>query len=97
MELATQMADAFSSTAQDLNRHRLTEIDASTATFHVAVRNFRIPRAGESRIVHVSEVWLNKQMSPDRPEIVSKNLFWPNSKATKMEAAKFGQIFNKKL
>ena len=28
MELATQMADAFSSTAQDLNRHRLTEIDA---------------------------------------------------------------------
>ena len=28
MELATQMADAFSSTAQDLNRHRPTEIDA---------------------------------------------------------------------
>jgi len=28
MELATQMADAFSSTAQDLNRGRLTEIDA---------------------------------------------------------------------
>jgi len=28
MELATQMADAFSSTAQDLNRSRLTEIDA---------------------------------------------------------------------
>ena len=27
-ELATQMADAFSSTAQDLNRGRLTEIDA---------------------------------------------------------------------
>lgn len=28
MELATQMADAFSSTAQDLHRGRLTEIDA---------------------------------------------------------------------
>jgi 2-dehydropantoate 2-reductase len=28
MELATQMADAFSSTAQDLDRGRLTEIDA---------------------------------------------------------------------
>ena len=28
MELAKQMADAFSSTAQDLNRHRPTEIDA---------------------------------------------------------------------
>jgi len=28
MELATQMAEAFSSTAQDLNRGRLTEIDA---------------------------------------------------------------------
>jgi 2-dehydropantoate 2-reductase len=28
MELAAQMADAFSSTAQDLNRGRLTEIDA---------------------------------------------------------------------
>ena len=28
VELATQMADAFSSTAQDLNRGRLTEIDA---------------------------------------------------------------------
>jgi 2-dehydropantoate 2-reductase len=28
MELATQMANAFSSTAQDLNRGRLTEIDA---------------------------------------------------------------------
>jgi 2-dehydropantoate 2-reductase len=28
MELATQMADAFSSTAQDLNRRRPTEIDA---------------------------------------------------------------------
>src|SRR5215211_5954157 len=28
MELATQMADAFSSTAQDLNRHQSTEIDA---------------------------------------------------------------------
>ena len=28
MELATQMADAFSSTAQDLNRGRATEIDA---------------------------------------------------------------------
>jgi 2-dehydropantoate 2-reductase len=28
MELATQMADAFSSTEQDLNRGRLTEIDA---------------------------------------------------------------------
>jgi 2-dehydropantoate 2-reductase len=28
MELATQMADAFSSTAQDLNRGRVTEIDA---------------------------------------------------------------------
>ena len=28
IELATQMADAFSSTAQDLNRGRLTEIDA---------------------------------------------------------------------
>jgi 2-dehydropantoate 2-reductase len=28
MELATQMADAFSSTAQDLKRGRLTEIDA---------------------------------------------------------------------
>jgi 2-dehydropantoate 2-reductase len=28
MELATQMPDAFSSTAQDLNRGRLTEIDA---------------------------------------------------------------------
>ncbi len=26
--IATQMADAFSSTAQDLNRHRMTEIDA---------------------------------------------------------------------
>jgi 2-dehydropantoate 2-reductase len=28
MEIATQMADALSSTAQDLNRGRLTEIDA---------------------------------------------------------------------
>jgi 2-dehydropantoate 2-reductase len=28
MEIATQMADAFSSTAQDLNRGRSTEIDA---------------------------------------------------------------------
>jgi 2-dehydropantoate 2-reductase len=28
MQIATQMADAFSSTAQDLNRGRLTEIDA---------------------------------------------------------------------
>jgi 2-dehydropantoate 2-reductase len=28
MEIATQMADAFSSTAQDLNRNRMTEIDA---------------------------------------------------------------------
>ncbi|HEU0273133.1 MAG TPA: 2-dehydropantoate 2-reductase [Candidatus Udaeobacter sp.] len=28
MEIATQMADAFSSTAQDLNRERVTEIDA---------------------------------------------------------------------
>jgi 2-dehydropantoate 2-reductase len=28
MEIATQMADAFSSTAQDLDRHRETEIDA---------------------------------------------------------------------
>jgi 2-dehydropantoate 2-reductase len=28
MEIATQMADAFSSTAQDLNRNRVTEIDA---------------------------------------------------------------------
>jgi 2-dehydropantoate 2-reductase len=28
MELAIQMADAFSSTAQDLNRGRVTEIDA---------------------------------------------------------------------
>jgi 2-dehydropantoate 2-reductase len=28
MEIATQMADAFSSTAQDLNRQRVTEIDA---------------------------------------------------------------------
>jgi 2-dehydropantoate 2-reductase len=28
MDLATQMADAFSSTAQDLNRGRPTEIDA---------------------------------------------------------------------
>jgi 2-dehydropantoate 2-reductase len=28
MELATQMAGAFSSTAQDLNRGRSTEIDA---------------------------------------------------------------------
>ena len=28
VKLATQMADAFSSTAQDLNRGRLTEIDA---------------------------------------------------------------------
>ena len=28
MEIVTQMADAFSSTAQDLNRGRLTEIDA---------------------------------------------------------------------
>jgi 2-dehydropantoate 2-reductase len=28
MELATQMADAFSSTTQDLNRHQPTEIDA---------------------------------------------------------------------
>jgi 2-dehydropantoate 2-reductase len=28
MNLATQMADAFSSTAQDLNRSRPTEIDA---------------------------------------------------------------------
>lgn len=28
MEIATQMADAFSSTAQDLNRNRATEIDA---------------------------------------------------------------------
>jgi len=28
IEIATQMADAFSSTAQDLNRQRVTEIDA---------------------------------------------------------------------
>ena len=28
MEIATQMADAFSSTAQDLNRQGMTEIDA---------------------------------------------------------------------
>ena len=28
MKIATQMADAFSSTAQDLNRQRVTEIDA---------------------------------------------------------------------
>jgi 2-dehydropantoate 2-reductase len=28
MEIATQMAEAFSSTAQDLNRGRPTEIDA---------------------------------------------------------------------
>jgi 2-dehydropantoate 2-reductase len=28
MEIATQMADAFSSTAQDLSRQRVTEIDA---------------------------------------------------------------------
>src|SRR6266481_5665908 len=36
-------------------------------------------------------------MSPDRPEIVSKNLFWPNSKATKMEVARSGDIIQQKI
>jgi 2-dehydropantoate 2-reductase len=44
MELATQMADAFSSTAQDLNRGRLTEIDAL---------NGYISRRGAELGVHV--------------------------------------------
>ena len=36
-------------------------------------------------------------MSPDRPEIVSKNLFWPNSKTTKMEVAGSGDITQQKI
>jgi 2-dehydropantoate 2-reductase len=43
MELATQMADAFSSTAQDLNRHRLTEIDALNGYISRRGEELRIP------------------------------------------------------
>ncbi len=43
MELATQMADAFSSTAQDLNRHRLTEIDALNGYISRRGAELRIP------------------------------------------------------
>src|SRR6266513_2232358 len=43
LELATQMADAFSSTAQDLNRHRLTEIDALNGYISRRGEELRIP------------------------------------------------------
>jgi len=43
MELATQMADAFSSTAQDLNRHRPTEIDALNGYISRRGTELRIP------------------------------------------------------
>src|SRR5882757_6685159 len=43
MDLATQMAGAFSSTAQDLNRHRLTEIDALNGYISRRGAELRIP------------------------------------------------------
>ncbi len=43
MELATQMADAFSSTAQDLNRHQPTEIDALNGYISRRGEELRIP------------------------------------------------------
>jgi 2-dehydropantoate 2-reductase len=43
MELATQMADAFSSTAQDLNRHQPTEIDALNGYISRRGSELRIP------------------------------------------------------
>jgi 2-dehydropantoate 2-reductase len=43
MELATQMADAFSSTAQDLNRHQPTEIDALNGYISRRGTELRIP------------------------------------------------------
>jgi 2-dehydropantoate 2-reductase len=43
MELATQMADAFSSTAQDLNRGRPTEIDALNGYISRRGADLRIP------------------------------------------------------
>jgi 2-dehydropantoate 2-reductase len=43
MELATQMADAFSSTAQDLNRHQPTEIDALNGYISRRGAELRIP------------------------------------------------------
>jgi 2-dehydropantoate 2-reductase len=43
MELATQMADAFSSTAQDLNRGRSTEIDALNGYIARRGAEFGIP------------------------------------------------------
>jgi len=42
-ELATQMADAFSSTAQDLNRHQPTEIDALNGYISRRGAELRIP------------------------------------------------------
>ena len=43
MELATQMADAFSSTAQDLNRRQPTEIDALNGYISRRGADLRIP------------------------------------------------------
>src|SRR5213595_2900888 len=43
MELATQMGDAFSSTAQDLNRHQPTEIDALNGYISRRGTGLRIP------------------------------------------------------
>jgi 2-dehydropantoate 2-reductase len=43
MELATQMADAFSSTAQDLNRGRPTEIDVLNGYISRRGAELRIP------------------------------------------------------
>jgi 2-dehydropantoate 2-reductase len=43
MELTTQMADAFSSTAQDLNRHQPTEIDALNGYISRRGTELRIP------------------------------------------------------
>jgi len=55
-ELATQWRRRFSSTAQDLNRHRPTEIDALNGYISRRGAELGIACAGESRIVHVSEV-----------------------------------------
>jgi 2-dehydropantoate 2-reductase len=43
MDLAKQMADAFSSTAQDLNRGRPTEIDALNGYISRRGAELRIP------------------------------------------------------
>jgi len=75
MEIATQMADAFSSTAQDLSRGRPTEIDALNGLYCATWGRAWRPGARESRVVHAGEVSRTKRPPLNRRRFFLKKRF----------------------